>query len=160
MNADQDKEFESLRRLLKLKRYEQPPPRYFNDFSGQVINRLKLNPQGEASDSESWLGSWIVRLFSALFNRPLAAGGAAAAMCMALLGTLIYSEMAPVPVAQTGAPQPGPGAVPSATPVFSLVDSAMLNSSTNPIQPKTGSIFDMIREPEFDRVKTDHSITP
>jgi len=33
--------FESLEKLLKLKRYEQPPPRFFNEFSGRVLSRLE-----------------------------------------------------------------------------------------------------------------------
>jgi hypothetical protein len=32
--------FESLEKLLKLKRYEQPPPRFFNEFSGRVLSRI------------------------------------------------------------------------------------------------------------------------
>jgi len=50
MNADQN-DSEQLRRLLALKRYEIPPPRYFNEFSGRVIAGL-TEPRRE---SMTWL---------------------------------------------------------------------------------------------------------
>ena len=34
-------DFSDLRKLLALKRHEQPPPRFFNEFSGRVIERLQ-----------------------------------------------------------------------------------------------------------------------
>jgi hypothetical protein len=39
---------EAVQKLLKLKRYEQPPPRFFNDFSSNVLARIEA---GEAKDS-------------------------------------------------------------------------------------------------------------
>jgi hypothetical protein len=39
---------DSVQKLLRLKRYEQPPPRYFNEFSGKVIARIERG-EGRAS---------------------------------------------------------------------------------------------------------------
>ena len=47
MSASPDN-FESLEKLLKLKRHEQPPPRYFNEFSGRVLTRIEAG-EGRAS---------------------------------------------------------------------------------------------------------------
>ncbi len=47
MSAEnQDQDFEKLQRLLKLKRHESPPPRFFNDFSGQVTARIRAGDVG------------------------------------------------------------------------------------------------------------------
>ena len=67
--------FESLEKLLRLKRHEQPPPRYFNDFSGRVIDRIG---RGEAKRS------WWERLGFDL--RPALAAGAGLAAC----GLMVY----------------------------------------------------------------------
>ena len=50
-------DFGKLTQLLKLKRYEQPPPRFFNEFSGQVLARLQA---GEPADEPgSFFGRWL-----------------------------------------------------------------------------------------------------
>ena len=50
MNPESEN-FEKLQKLLALKRYEQPPPRYFNEFSGKVIDRLQ---QMETHAAQTW----------------------------------------------------------------------------------------------------------
>lgn len=47
MSASPDN-FESLEKLLRLKRHEQPPPRYFNEFSGRVLSRIEAG-EGRSS---------------------------------------------------------------------------------------------------------------
>jgi hypothetical protein len=41
-------QFDSVQKILRLKRYEQAPPRYFNEFSGRVIARIE---RGEGRSS-------------------------------------------------------------------------------------------------------------
>src|SRR5438034_1233717 len=50
MDTEHD-QFEQVRRLLALKRHEQPPPRYFHEFSGKVIARLHAL---EAAQPATW----------------------------------------------------------------------------------------------------------
>ena len=59
MNMQPEHEnFEDLRRLLVLKRYEQPPPRYFNDFSRKIIARIEA---GEGEVYVSVFEQWLAR---------------------------------------------------------------------------------------------------
>jgi len=67
--------FESLEKLLRLKRHEQPPPRYFNEFSGRVLDRIG---RGEAPRS------WWERLGFDL--RPALAAAAGMVAC----GLMVY----------------------------------------------------------------------
>jgi len=55
--------FEELRRLLALKRHEQPPPGYFTDFSAKVVARI------EAAQEAAQL-PWWRRAFLGLDAKP------------------------------------------------------------------------------------------
>src|ERR1043165_9633080 len=74
MNSSPDN-FKSLEKLVRLKRHEQPPPRYFREFSGRVIDRIE---RGEARLS------WWERFGSDL--RPALAAGAGLVAC----GLIVY----------------------------------------------------------------------
>jgi hypothetical protein len=70
-----------VRGLLALKRYEVPPPGYFNTFAAKVIARL------EAGDPVESL-SWWKRLVLVLSARPSLASGFALITGLSVLGAL------------------------------------------------------------------------
>ena len=94
MNEDLQN-FESLRRLLALKRHEVPPPGYFNNFSRQVIARIRAS---EAEDSASlwehllagvpWLLNWL----QSLETKPAFAGSFATALCVLLVFGAVMAQ--------------------------------------------------------------------
>jgi hypothetical protein len=114
MSMSQNTEnFEPLRRLLKLKRYEQPPPGYFNNFSRQVIARIQLGERGEESaviERLLWEAPWLQRLWAAFEAKPILAGAFGLAVCGLLITGVIYSDKADVqPVALIPVPASVPG---------------------------------------------------
>jgi hypothetical protein len=90
MNENENN-FESLRRLLALKRYETPPPGYFENFSGEVTARIRAGETGGTADVSKPL-QWLFRLFSAFEAKPAFTGAFASALCMLLLFGIIYAE--------------------------------------------------------------------
>lgn len=87
--------FESLRRLLALKRHEVPPPGYFHNFSGEVMSRLRAGEANERSSAGEGLSSeapWLVRFFQLFEAKPAFAGAFASALCLLLLFGIIYAE--------------------------------------------------------------------
>ena len=94
MNPEQD-QFRNVRRLLALKRHEQPPPGYFDDFSEQVIIRIRAGERIEHFslwEALSWEAPWLQRIWSILETRPVAAGAFGAAICGLLMAGTLYSE--------------------------------------------------------------------
>src|SRR5258708_5030285 len=85
-------EFEQLRKLLKLKRHEQPPPGFFNDFSGRVLNKIEARTPATRAGRLWDEAPWLARFFRMLENNALAAGGFATAVCAILIGGVVYSE--------------------------------------------------------------------
>lgn len=75
---DQSQDFEQLRRLLALKRYENPPPGYFRDFSSRVIDQIER--EGAAVDE-----TWLQRVVSLFRVRP----AISASFCLAGLLVLL-----------------------------------------------------------------------
>src|SRR5689334_16864540 len=87
--------FDALRRLLKLKSGEQPPPGYFHDFSRQVMARVKAGTKDKPTDFFERLfeqAPWVQRLTEAFQAKPALAVSFGAAVCAVLIGGVIFSE--------------------------------------------------------------------
>jgi hypothetical protein len=90
MNENENN-FESLRRLLALKRHETPPPGYFENFSSQVTARIRAG-EGLASDRQGIELPWFFRLLSAFEAKPAFAGAFASALCLLLVFGIVVAE--------------------------------------------------------------------
>jgi len=140
-------DFEDLRRLLRLKRYERPPPGYFDELATQVQRRLEAGEAFQRMDLVEHLSleaRWLVRLWEALVARPLALGSVGAGLAVALLAGLFYllgRDLTPSEPPQSAAAAP-PAQFVSYQPSLTPIPVA----PTNPI-PGFGtppSLFDRI----------------
>jgi hypothetical protein len=87
-------EFEQLRRLIALKRHEQPPPGYFHHFSREVILRIKAGELGESAQVRWWGldGTWIQKLWTLVEAKPVLASSLGVAFCGFFVATTMLSE--------------------------------------------------------------------
>ena len=90
-----EQNFDALKKLLKLKQHEVPPPGYFNHFSGQVVSRIRA---GESSPSQSFTerlqveAPWVVSIFRIFETRPGLIGGFATSLCLLLVLVVVFAE--------------------------------------------------------------------
>jgi hypothetical protein len=142
MNPDSEN-FELLLRALKLKRYEVPPPGYFNNFSSKIIARIQAGEQGGTENS------WLRRLWTLLEAKPMVAGALGAVVCTLLVaGVFISEEVGTTPIAMTPvATESSPSLAGSAPLVaFNQTDAhPQMVSSTNPVAPSVSSLFDQFQ---------------
>jgi hypothetical protein len=144
--SENESNFESLRRLLVLKRHETPPPGYFNYFSSQVLQRIRA---GDTGQSAGWVedlfghAPWMEKLLQAFDVKPVFASAFAGALCLLLFLGIIYAERPdftsqPVLQATTTASL----AAVSPTVLSQSGDQMGIVSSTNPVlslQPMASS---------------------
>ena len=139
MNENENN-FESLRRLLALKRHETPPPGYFANFSAAVTARIRAGDASRTASVPNRLADelpWLFRLMSAFEAKPAFAGAFASALCLLLLVGIVYAErpsdIEPQPILQATL-DTSPLAV--ATPVnlsSQPAEQTVFLSSTNPV---------------------------
>ena len=122
-------DFDRLCRWLALKRHEQPPPGYFNEFPRRVIVRLEA---AQSAESVSWFEQWV-RLFR---GKPVFAGGfAVATFGLLLFGLVAFQQLDETPVAMVTVANDSMAMIPSAHAGMALNQfptSDVLQSSINP----------------------------
>ena len=89
MNTGND-DFEQLRKLLKLKRHEQPPPGYFNGFSTRILTRIERQSESQAATGLFARFSWLSRLREVMAENPISS--AIFAVCGVLMVAIANSQ--------------------------------------------------------------------
>lgn len=147
--------FDELKRLLKLKQHEVPPPGYFNNFSGEVVARIRAGEVGgspsliELLRDTSWRES-LLRIFQA---KPGVIGGVATSLCLLLLvGVVLADRSDETPTGILANAEPAPA---SASALAAVVPASADNSgiavNTNPVislQP-VATLFSQQQNPLF-----------
>ena len=92
---ENEQNFDELKRLLKLKRHEVPPPGYFNNFSDKVIARIQAGEAanyGTAYENVQTHAPWLARFFAIFEAKPAVIGGFATGLCALLALGAVLTE--------------------------------------------------------------------
>ena len=137
--SENENQFRSLRRLLVLKRYEIPPPGYFDHFSRAVVQGIR---EGRYAEADSLTGRlffqapWLERIFQVFDAKPVFASGFVGAFCLLLFFGVIHAEH-PDLVAQPilSAPPASAASLAALSPatLTPMAEQPGIVSSTNPV---------------------------
>lgn len=87
--------FEELKKLLKLKRHELPPPGFFNHFSDEIVSRIRA---GEARRSGAMIdrlndsAPWVVNFLRFFEAKPGVVGAFATSLCLLLVFGVVLAQ--------------------------------------------------------------------
>ncbi len=142
MNS-QPENFEQLRRLLRLKRHEQPPPGFFEAFSRRILARIEAGETGDAR-RPFWQLPWLADLMAALERKPALAGAFSLVVCALLVCGIVFSV---APAGSPGSPEMAVGsqALAAFTVPQAPAAAPMFVSSTNGLLP--GSMQEAFTQP-------------
>jgi hypothetical protein len=132
MNAS-DNNFQNLKRLLKLKQHEVPPPGYFNRFSESVIARLQAGEARPETLAEHLHieAPWLVSLLQLFEARPALLGTCATGMGILLIAGFILVWQPDSPGAQSLLASDGASAAPAVQPLVALSSPALAAPADN-----------------------------
>jgi hypothetical protein len=137
-------DFEQLRRLLALKRHEQPPPGYFHGFSRQVIVRIQAGDLGASAQASVWSlsgGSFLQRIWATFDARPVLAGAFGVAVCGFFVVGALISDNTNATENKLPSPQPQIGL---ASPFEQSKAETEFSSLVPDYQPPKSSLFQEI----------------
>jgi hypothetical protein len=148
MNPDPDN-FKQLRRLLALKRHEQPPPGYFNTFASQVVARIEKGEQ-VTEDFNLSFGRvpWLRWLWITFEAKPAFAGVFGAAICAVVISGIMFAEqMEPVskPISPVASEMAPPLETSALVAMNHVLNAPQFGSSTNPVAPALSSLFNQFQ---------------
>lgn len=147
MSDNQNQDFAKLQQLLKLKRYEQPHPRYFNELSGQVTARLRAGETARLDTFEEAMTQtpWLQRLWAMIEGRPALSGVVMAGVCGLVLvgGFLAGKPMQPGLAANEPEKKLTDDSTNQSLLATTAAGTATFSSSTNPTAILPGSLFNM-----------------
>jgi len=138
--SDSNNNFEDLKRLLKLKQHEVPPPGYFNRFSGDVVSRIRAGDAGGRAgvlDGIQTGSPFLASIFRLLEARPSIIGGFATSLCLVLLVGVVLADRpenasAGPDFASTSGISDAAPALASTVPL-ATADNSGISISTNPV---------------------------
>jgi hypothetical protein len=142
MNENEN-HFGTLRQFLKLKRYEIPPPGYFNNFSGEVIARIREDGKAGEFSAEA---PWLLKLLQLFEFKPAFAGAFASALFLLLVFGFVFAdrpESAPQPLLQASVQPSNSFAAAAPVTMTQPADTTGIIATTNPaasLQP-VASLF-------------------
>jgi len=134
--SNEPENFDELRKLLALKRHEQPPPGFFRDLPGRVLDQIER-------EEAAGVG-WWARLKEAFELRPALSVGFAGGLCCLLVAGIYHGQ-------QTGADGDPGLAVNEVTGMSPEVNNPFNVSTGEFAQPPVG-IFDPQVGPAVERV--------
>ena len=132
-----EEQFKQLKKLLALKRHEQPPPGYFDRLPRQIISAI------EAVQARP--EHWLLRIWSTFQRNPAFAGAFGVAMCALVIGGIFFANQTSGSKGRNAAASNANAniaASPSAnlpTPANQLAGADV--SSTNPVASNQGLDF-------------------
>jgi hypothetical protein len=134
--SDANNNFHELKKLLKLKRHEVPPPGYFNSFSDSVVSRIRAGDGGvQANFFERFQENspFLATLLGIFHAKPGIVGALATCACLVLLFAVVVTDRSEP--ASEGMPS---GFAQSMQPVGSAPGANSTLASSGPLAPPVG----------------------